>query len=81
MGAAVGFGDFHFSVRAHGSNDGGAQGLGPLRCDEANAAGGGVEQNCFAGLHLVGGAQEIAHGHAFQHHAGGGLVAYGWLEF
>ena len=74
MVATVGAREFGLFVGAHGADDGGADGLRPLAGDEADASGGGVEEDGVARLHLAGAVQEILHGHALEHHRGSGLV-------
>ena len=72
--AAVGAGELRLLVGADGADDRRADGLRPLAGDEADAAGGGVEEDGLARLHRVGAAQEILRRHALEHHRGGGLV-------
>ncbi len=77
--AAVGAGDFGLVVAADRADHGGAEMLGPLADDQADAAGRGVDHDGVAGLHLVGGVEEIARGHAADHHRGrGAFVDAGW---
>ena len=61
-------------VVAHGADHGGAQLLGPLAGDEAHPAGGGVEQDGVAGLHLDGLAQQVLGGHPLEHHGRGRAI-------
>ena len=48
--------------------------LGPLRQDQADAAGGGMQQDGFAGFDAIGLADQILHRQALQHHRRRGLV-------
>ena len=68
--------------RADGADGGGAQVPRPLAGDEADAAGGRMQQQRRALADLVGLAQQVAHRHALQHHGGAGLVvdAVGQLD-
>ncbi len=49
--------------------------LGPLAGDQADPAGGGVEQDGLARLYPEGPAQKVLRSHAFQHHRGCLLIA------
>ena len=72
--ATMGFREFCFLVAADGADHGGAEMLGPLAEDEADAAGRGVQQNGVAGFHAIGLADQILRGQAFQHHGRCSLV-------
>ena len=72
---AVLLGDFGLVLGADGADDGGAEMVRPLAGDEADAAGRGVDQADRALADLVGAVEQILHGHALEHHAGGLLVA------
>ena len=69
-------------VAADGADHGGAEMLGPLAEDQADAAGRGVEQDGVAGLDLIGLADQVLRRQALQHHRRGGLVvdAVGQLQ-
>ena len=70
-------GEFRLLGRADRADHRGAEMLGPLRGDEPDAAGGGVEQDGVAGLHPVGPPQQVLRGEALEHHCGCGLVGDG----
>ena len=53
---------------ADGADDGRAEMLRPLAEDEADAAGGGVDQDDVAGFDRVGAAHQVLRGHALEHH-------------
>ena len=55
----------------------GAEMLGPLACDQADAAGRRVEEDRVARFHLVGAAQQVFGRHALQHHGRRLLVGNG----
>ena len=55
---------------ADGANHGRAKMLGPLADDQADAAGGGMDQDEVAGLHRIRFVQQITGGHAADHHRG-----------
>jgi hypothetical protein len=57
------------------SDNGGAQRLGPLAGDEADAAGGSVEKDGIALLHLEDLTDQVLRGQALQHHGRALLVA------
>ena len=63
-----------FSVRADRADHGRADRARPLAGDETDAARGRVEQHHRLVRAWVGLAQQVAHGHALQHHRGGGLL-------
>ena len=71
MVAPVRRGDRGFFVRAHCADHGCAEMLGPLAHDQAKAAGGGVNENRIARLHLVGLQQQGSRSHAPDHHRSG----------
>jgi hypothetical protein len=54
--------------RSHGPDDRRAQVVQPLAGDEADAPGGGMEQDRVTGLHVIGSANEVFGGHALEHH-------------
>ena len=66
--AAVGPGDRRLLVRADGADDRRPEGLQPLAGDEADPAGGGMEQDRLARLHGVGPADQVLGGHPLEHH-------------
>ena len=68
------FGEFGFLLGADGADHRGADMVQPLAGDEADAAGGGVEQYGVALVDLEGTADEILHRHALQHHRRGSLI-------
>jgi hypothetical protein len=72
--AAMGAGKLGLFFRPDSADDGGAQRIGPLAGDEADAAGRGMNEDGLAGRDLVGLAQQIAHRHALEHHRRGGLI-------
>ena len=82
VGAAMGLGELGLFVAADGADHGGAEMLGPLAEDQADAAGRGMQQDGVAGFDAIGLADQILRGQALQHHGGGGLVvdAVGQLE-
>jgi hypothetical protein len=71
MVAAVGARQRGLFLRTDGADHRCAQMLQPLAGDQPDPAGGGMEQDGLAGLHPEGAADQIMHGHALQHHAGG----------
>ena len=82
VGAAMGLGEFRLLLAADGADHGGAEMLGPLAEDQADAAGRGMQQNGVAGFDAIGLADQVLRGQALQHHRGRGLVvdAVGQLE-
>ena len=74
MIAAMRAGDLGLLLAADGADHGRAEMLGPLAHDQADAAGGGMDQDGVAGLHRIGFVQQIARGHAADHHRGGGAL-------
>src|SRR5262249_11791968 len=60
--------------RTDGADDGRAEMIGPLACDQTDAAGSRMDEADRALLDLVGLVDEILHGHALEHHAGRLLV-------
>ncbi|GJE43567.1 hypothetical protein AEGHOMDF_2746 [Methylobacterium soli] len=74
MVAAMRPGELGLLGGADGADHGGAEMLGPLAGDEADAPGGGVEQDGVAGLHREGPVQQVLGGEPLQHHGGGGGV-------
>jgi hypothetical protein len=71
--AAVGLGQRRLLVGTDGADHRGAEGARPLADDQADAAGGGMDQDGVAGLDLAGTAQQVLRGHALQHHRRTGL--------
>ena len=74
MVAAVGPGQRRLLVAGHGADHGRAQRGGPLADDQPDAAGRGVYQYRVARPDLVDVADQIARGHALQHHRRRGAV-------
>ena len=72
--AAVGAGEPRLGAAADGPDHRRAQMLGPLAEDQPDPAGRGVDQNGVSLPDPVGLADQIAHGHALEHHRGRGLV-------
>ena len=72
--AAVLHGEFALLARTDRADHRGAEMPGPLAGDQADTAGGSVEEDGVAFLHAVGPAQKVLRRHAFQHHRGSGLV-------
>jgi hypothetical protein len=75
MMRAVFLRELGFVFRAGRSDHVGAEMVRPLTGNEADAAGGSMDEHVVALLHAIGSPQEIFHGHALEHHAGGLLVA------
>ena len=75
MVAAIGLALRHHVGRCGGTNDAGAQVLGPLHPDLAHAAGRGMKDDGLARLHRMDPAQQILRRHALQQHGGSNLVA------
>ena len=71
--APVGAGEVGLLLAADGADHGSAQVVGPLAQDQADAAGGGMDQDHVAGRDRIGPPQQVARRHPFQHH-GGSLV-------
>src|SRR6185295_7240947 len=71
---AILLGEFGLFLGADGPDDGGAEVVRPLACNQANAARGRVYQAHGALLDLVGAVDQVLNGHALEHHAGGLLV-------
>ena len=69
--AAVRPSELRLLVAAHGADDRRSEMPGPLACDQAHAARGGMEQDGLAGSHRVRPAQQVLDGHALQHHRRG----------
>src|SRR5262249_30975804 len=59
---------------ADGADHGRAEKLGPLAHDQADAAGGGMDQDRVALLHAIGLLDEVTRGHAADHHRGRGAI-------
>ena len=78
----MGLGEFCLLIAADGADHGGAEMLGPLAEDQADAAGRRMQQDGVAGLDAIGLADQVLRRQALQHHGGGGLVidAVGQLE-
>ena len=75
VGAAVRARELGLGLAPDGADHRGAEVLGPLAGDRADAACGGVEQDGLAGLHAIGPPQQVLRGHALEHHRRGLLVA------
>jgi len=75
--AAVRLCQFGFLFRADRADHRRADRVQPLAGDEADAAGGGMEQHGVALLDFEGAADEILDRHALQHHRRGGAVIDG----
>ncbi len=73
--AAIGLGERGLVLGADRADDIGAEMIGPLAQDQADAAGCGMNEDVHALLDLEGAAQQIFRRHAFEHHGGGLLVA------
>ena len=67
-------GERRLLVAADRADHGGAEMLRPLADDEADPAGGGVDQDGLARLHHMGAADQVPRGHALEHHRRGLLV-------
>ena len=72
--AAIGHGERRLVLRADGADDVGAERIGPLAGDQADAAGGRVDEHIHPLADLEGAVEQIFHGHALEHHAGRLLV-------
>ena len=60
--------DLGFLLAAHRTDNSRTEMLGPLAHNQADAAGGGMDQNGVPSLHAIGIVQQIARGHAADHH-------------
>ena len=60
----MGLGEVCFLVRTNCANDGSTTRLGPLTCNQANASGRGMEDDCVAGRDLVSPFKQIFYSHA-----------------
>ncbi|CAD5377767.1 hypothetical protein OF001_U230019 [Pseudomonas sp. OF001] len=78
--AAMGAGDFGLGLGGHGADHGQAEQLGPLRDDQADTAGGGVQQDGVAGLEVVDAAHQVGRGQAAHGHRRGGLEGDGFRQ-
>jgi hypothetical protein len=74
MVAAMSLGERGLRVTADGADDGGAQRLGPLTRNQANAASRRMEQDGVAFLDPIGLPDEVLGRHALEHHCGSLLV-------
>ncbi len=52
------------------------QRLGPLHGNVPDATRRRMDKDLVTGRHPIGGAQQIARRHAFEHHCGGGIIGY-----
>src|SRR5581483_8833771 len=73
--AAVLLGELGLVLGADSADHGRAERLRPLAGSETDAAGGSVNENGVALLHLEGAGKQIFDRHALEHHRGGLLVA------
>src|SRR5262249_750750 len=72
---AVFLGEFGLVLRTDGADHVGAEIVRPLAGDEADAAGGGMDEHGVTLLPSIGTAEQILYRHAFEDHAGGLFVA------
>ncbi|MNV45978.1 hypothetical protein D3C71_1377920 [compost metagenome] len=77
----VGLGQRGFLRRADSADQLHAQGLGPLAGQGTDPTGRGVEQDGFATLEFISLTQQVLHGQALEHHAGGLFEADGVRQF
>src|SRR6185312_3350390 len=68
---AILLGEFGLFLGTDGTDDGRAEVVCPLACDQAYAARGSVNEADGALANLEGAVDEILHRHALEHHAGG----------
>ena len=61
-------GPFGLLGRAHGADQLGAQGLGPLAGQRPYTTGCGMEQDHIARLHFIGLLQQVLNGQTLEHH-------------
>ncbi|MNQ88164.1 hypothetical protein D3C85_1034190 [compost metagenome] len=78
--AAVGAGHFGLGVAGHGADHGQAEQLGPLRDDQADATGGGVQEDAVARLEVIDAAHQVGRGQAAHGHGRGGLEGDGFRQ-
>ncbi|MCY1215747.1 hypothetical protein D9M72_276000 [compost metagenome] len=75
--AAMGARHFSLGLARHRADHGQAQQLGPLRDDQAHAAGSRVQQDGLAGLERMDAAHQVGRGQAAHGHGRRGLEADG----
>ena len=79
--ATVSFGDKCFFIARYGTDDGQAKQLGPLRNNQANPAGGGMNQQRIASLEGIDAAHQVGRGQPAHGHRGGGMAIDALRQF
>ena len=74
MVTAIGPRELRLLFRADAADDVGAEQVGPLAQDQADATGSGIDQNIVAGLYRISPKQQVMRGESLEHHRRGGFV-------